>query len=67
MHSTFIVELGQDRRTQWNEYLGPIRSLFVGEFNIYIMTTSSFKMHQTTDVNYLTSIGFSLVLVDDYM
>lgn len=63
----WYTDVGADRRFQWAEYLGPLRSLYVGEYNVFIMSIQAFKQYNATDLNYVTTVGFSLVVLDDFM
>ena len=54
-----------DRRAQWNNYFGELKSLYYGEFNIIVMTLTAFRSKSMLDMSYLREIGISLIIGDD--
>lgn len=54
-----------DRRAQWNNYFGELKSLYYGEFNIIVMTLTAFRSKTMLDMSYLREIGVSLIIGDD--
>ena len=59
------IDSAVDRRVQWNNYFGELKSLYYGEFNIIVMTLTAFRSKSMLDMSYLREIGISLIVGDD--
>ena len=61
-----LLEIAADRRDQWQAYLGPPKSLFVGEYQVYLMSVNCFRNRGAADNCYLRGIEWSVVVIDDF-
>lgn len=59
------IDSPSDRRIQWANYFGELKSVYYGEFNVVVMTLSAFRAKNMLDMSYLREISVSLVIGDD--
>lgn len=55
------------RRVQWLTYLGPTKELLVGEYNVFIMSSSAFKSRTASDNAYFRLLETSVLIADSSM
>lgn len=53
-----------ERKAQWQNYFGPLDSLYVGEYSVFVMSLKAYRARSTADMNYFNSIDISMVVVD---
>ena len=63
IRSWFIENMAL-RKEQWASYLGPLDSLFIGEYQIFILSHTVYKSKSTNDNAYFNAIGVSFLLLD---
>lgn len=61
-----LLEVAGDRRDQWQAFLGPPKAMFVGEYEVYLLSVSSFRNRSAFDNCYLHGIEWSAVVIDDF-
>ena len=53
-----------ERRGQWQNYLGPLNNLYVGEYSVFVMSLKAFRTRSSADMSYFNSIDIAMVVED---
>ena len=58
------IDNAATRKRQWTDYLGSVKEIVVGEYNVFVMSSTSFKSKSSYDNAYLCQFSPSLVIAD---